>query len=501
MRVGIIAVQHESNTFLDGSTSWDDFVADVVAEGDRVRDVFGEAHHEIGGFFAGLDELDIEAVPLFVARAIPSGVIGRETAERLVERVEQAAHQARRLDGLLVAPHGAAVSELDRDFDGCWLQRLRRIVGPRVPVVATLDLHANVSKRMIEACQATIAYHTNPHVDQRERGIEAARLLGRALTSGSPLTQCAALLPLAVGLEKQNTAEQPSRWLYQTAGAAQHHGGPCAVSPLLGFPYADVAEMGGSVIVVTENDRKLARDTCIQLARDWWARRSQFTSSGLSAADAIERASRLAGPVGLLDMGDNVGGGSPGDGTVIAHEVVRRGGPRTLVCLYDPEMAARAAKVGVGGTVDQWRIGGKHDTLHGEPLTVNGTIAALTDGKFHESEVRHGGKSDYDMGTTAVIETNKGLTLIVHSVRTPPFSAGQVTSTGVDPRMFQVIVLKGVQAPIAAYRPFCRTFLHVNTPGVTTTDLRRLEYVHRRRPLYPFEGETTWDQTIIAEGA
>jgi microcystin degradation protein MlrC len=113
-------------------------------------------------------------------------------------------------------------------------------------------------------------------------------------------------------------------------------------------------------------------------------------------------------------------------------------------------------------------------------------VRSLHDGRFSESEVRHGGKAEYDMGKSAVIETDD-LTLLVHSIRTPPFSLNQLTSCGLDPGKFRMIVVKGVNAPLAAYGPVCRTFIRVDTPGVTMADMTCLPFVHRRRPLFPFE--------------
>ncbi len=259
--------------------------------------------------------------------------------------------------------------------------------------------------------------------------------------------------------------------------------------------------MGSSLIVVANDDRRSAQATCEELARVWWERRAEFDAQGLSPEEAVERATSLPGPVGLLDMGDNVGGGSPGDGTIIARVILERGGPPSVVCLCDPEAVQEVASMEIGSRVENWMVGAKCDRRHGEPLSISGTLLAKTDGRFQETGVRHGGKTDYDMGPTVVVESDRGLTLVVHSHRTPPFSAGQITSTGLDPRQFQIIILKGVQAPIAAYTPICRSFLRVNTPGVTTTDLHKLDYQHRRRPLYPLEDSASWSDEVIVEGA
>src|SRR5262245_38288355 len=180
MRVGVVALMHESNTFIRGTTTLADFEADLLLEGEAVREKLSDAHHEVGGFFEGLSAADLEAVPILAARALPYGPISAETATTLVNRLLRALAGAGRLDGLLVAPHGAAVAENEPDFDGYWLTQVARELGTGVPIIGTLDLHANVSPRMVQACNALIAYRENPHLDQRARGREAAALMDRS---------------------------------------------------------------------------------------------------------------------------------------------------------------------------------------------------------------------------------------------------------------------------------------------------------------------------------
>ena len=144
-----------------------------------------------------------------------------------------------------------------------------------------------------------------------------------------------------------------------------------------------------------------------------------------------------------------------------------------------------AAVAGAGGSFEGM-VGGKTDRLHGNPLTFKGRVRSVHDGVFFEDQVRHGGQSRFDMGKTAVIESER-LTLLVYSLRTPPFSLNQLTSCGIDPVQFRIVVAKGVNAPLAAYSPVCRTFIRVDTPGVTTAAMTRLPFKQRRRLLFPFE--------------
>ena len=167
-RVGIIALLHESNTFLDEPTTLDHFRSNLLTTGQGVIDAFRGSQHEVGGFIEAMsDQPEIELVGIFGARAMPYGAITTECWQTLMEQLEHALRSSLPLDGLLVAPHGATVAIPAPDADGDWLQRVRKIVGPEMPIIGTLDLHANVSPLMAQQCNALFGYRTNPHLDQK----------------------------------------------------------------------------------------------------------------------------------------------------------------------------------------------------------------------------------------------------------------------------------------------------------------------------------------------
>lgn len=496
MRVGIVSLMHESNTFAAGRTPLSAFERDRLLAGDAVREALAGTHHEVGGYFERLDAEGIEAVPVFAAWTMPSGVVEASAAEELTRRLLTAVEATGPLDGWLVAPHGAAVAEGEPDFDGHWLTRFRELVGPRVPVVGTLDLHANLSTRMVASADAWFAYRTNPHLDQRDTGVKAARLLARTLGGEVRPTTAAAFPPLVVNIEAQATAESPCRELAAVADDIRHRPGVLAVAVLLGFPYADVPEMGAALTVTTGGDPELAKRYAAELAGWWWDRHEAFSGKLISVSEAVRRAAVEPGPVCLLDMGDNVGGGGPADSTILAHELIRQRVGPAFVCLNDPEAVAKCAALGVGGS-GTLSVGGKADDRHGTPIAAAFTVRGLFDGVFEETEARHGGLRRYDQGPTAVVESDSGLTVMLTSRRTAPFSLRQLTAFGVDPAGFQVLVAKGVHAPVAAYAPVCRTLIRVNTPGVSSADLSHFDFRHRRRPLYPFEPDTDWTPTAV----
>lgn len=491
MRVGIIALLHESNTFISKPTRLEHFRQDTLLTGEAIRERMGNTHHEVSGFFEGLKSAQIEAVPIFAARAIPFGPVTAEAFDQLQEMMFASLRDAPSLDGLLIAPHGATVAESHRDADGHWMAELRKRVGATLPIIGTLDAHANLSPQMVESTDALIAYRTNPHLDQLARGVEAATLMARTLRGEIRPTQAAVFPPLAINIERQLTSEPQLVPLYEAADRMLDQPKVLSNSILLGFPYADVEDMGSSAVVVTDGDSALAAELARELGDAMWNRRDEFVGQMISIDEALDRASTLEGPVCLLDMGDNIGGGSPADSTHLAHAISARGDGNAFVCLYDPESVAQAAAAGVDSQLAM-RLGGKTDRMHGEPLEGTFRVLGLHEGKFVESQPRHGGFTHCDQGPTAVVRSDRGVTVMLTSKRMPPFSLQQLISCDLDPARFHLLVAKGVNAPVAAYAPVCPHLIRVNTPGCTTADMVTLDFQHRRRPMFPFEMDTTW---------
>lgn len=491
-RIGIVALIQESNTFLSRKTTFADFENDVLVHGEDVRAKFEGAPHEIGGYFEGLKGKDVEVVPIFAARAYPFGNIIAADFLKLVGMLLDALKKSLPLDGLLVAPHGATVSEAAPDADGYWLSEVRKLVGPKMPIIGTLDPHVNLSPLMVASVNAFTSYRTNPHIDQKQRGLEAADLLLRTLKGEIKPTHAACFPPMAINIERQCTDEAPLSKLVAKVAAVRQQPKVLSSSLMLGFPYADVPEVGSAVSVVTDNDPELAQRLADELGREMWSMRHELAGNLISIPDAVAMVPKSAQPVCLLDMGDNVGGGGPADGTLVAHELIKQNVLPSFVCIDDAEAVQQAEAAGVGKKV-KLLIGGKTDNLHGTPLAGEFTVKSVSDGVYHESEVRHGGFTKFDQGRTAVVTTDAGLTVMITSRRSLPFSIKQLTSFGIEPKNFQALVAKGVNAPLAAYKPVCPTIIRVNTPGVTTADMNFLTFHTRRKPMYPFDREMNWN--------
>ena len=486
-RLGIMGLLHESNTFVSERTTRGNFEAASLETGDAIVDTWAQRTHEIGGFFAGCARRGFEPVPVLAGDAMPSGTIASNTFADLVGEMLHGVERAGHLDGILLAQHGAAVAEDFPDADGEVVSQLRRLVGPELPIVMTLDPHANVSQRMIQGTSATVAYRTVPHVDQKECGLEAVRLMEKILRGGARPVQALAMPPLLINVRNHNTAEEPAAGLIRDLEKVCERTNVLSASLCFGYAWADVAEMGTSFIVVADGDEVVARAGVDWLVQQAWERRGDYVWELPTLEQAVGTASsRPEQTVVLSDIGDNIGAGAPGDGTFLLQEILRQGVDNALVVLCDPEAVRQCQSAGVGNEITV-RVGGKTDDRHGSPVTISGRVRGLADGKFFDARARHWGRNDYDQGLTAVVETGASHTIVLTSLRMCPFSIEQVRSLGIDPQDKKLITVKAVIAPRAAYEEVTDAFVLVDTPGASSANLNDFDFRHRRHPMFPFE--------------
>jgi microcystin degradation protein MlrC len=484
MRIAIGGFMHESNTFASLPANLQRFREGSLAYGDAVIPVWQDAHHEVGGFIEGATRFGYEAVPVAMAWATPAGPVADEFFDHFTDALVTGFKLAR-ADGVLLALHGAMVTPKHPDADAETLRRVRAALGPKVPLAVTLDFHGNVSPQMAETANVLVGYQTYPHVDQRPRGLVAAQILTRAV-KGEVRPVChVAKPPMLLNLLGQDTAREPMAGLMRQARAAESLPGVLSVSLMAGFPYADVPEMGASVIAVTDGDRAEAKNVAEELADAMWAVREQLNVVSPQPEEAVKKALACTKtPALLIDLGDNIGGGSAGDGTVLLAELLKQHATGFVVPIYAPAAVEQAKAVGVGGPVEV-TVGGSTGPLHGPPVRLRGLVRSLHDGKWVEAEARHGGRRQNDQGHTAVLDLADGNLLVLNTLRTPPFSLGQLTSLGIDPTVAKAIVVKAAVAYKAAYAPVGGTIIEVDTPGLTAINAARFEYRRIKRPMYP----------------
>jgi microcystin degradation protein MlrC len=485
-RIALLGIYHESNTFIGHPTTLENFKDSHWLMGEDIIKEYKNSFHEIGGMLEVMEKHNAEVVPVMFAEATPGGIVTKETYEHLLHEMLGTLEQHLPVDACLVIPHGAGVAEGYDDMDGHWLTALRKMVG-NIPVVGTLDPHANVSFKMTEATDALISYKTNPHIDQRATGMAAAEILLKYLKKQVRPVQHFVQAPVAISIEQQNTSLHPCSTLLGLAASVARQDDILAVSLLLGFPYADVADMGSGFIIVSDN-----------LSHDELATKGNYLLSALTGMkeDCVGEMKTIDSilptldenekPVLLLDMGDNIGGGSPGDSAYLLHAIENFGIYACLICIFDPAAVEIASGHQTGETFEL-AFGNITAREGGTAYSTQVELISKGDGKFTEKKPRHGGQVNFDMGKIVVLRTAKGNTVMLNSLRVPPFSLNQVTSFNIHPQDFDVIIAKGVNAPIAAYSAVCPTIIQVNTPGVTQADMTLFDFQKRRHPLFPFE--------------
>lgn len=526
MRLAILGLCHESNTFSRVPADYQQFEASGIDRGDGIVRRYRDSTTHLAGFLEAADALGFEAVPLTYAQTGPMGPITADAYDRLTAEMFGQLRGQGPWDGVLIANHGAAVTERHEDMDGAFSRAVRDIVGPDVPVGICLDMHANLSAEVVAATDVCLVWRTNPHLDPRVRGRKTAELVFHAARGDIRPRQALVAPPLVVNIVRQFTAEEPMRGIVEDCLAANERPGILDTSVAEGYPYADVPHMGMGWVAIADGDQAAAEAAARWMAGRAWRRRAALNAPVPSVQEALElavahyrgprrrgdaddvatdgspmgapssanedgRAPR-SGPIVLMDVGDNIGGGAPADSTHILEEAIRMGVDGLLQTLYDPEAVGACIGAGVGAEVSL-EVGGKTDDRHGRPVLVRGTVRAITDGRWEDPGPTHSGYRFYDAGPSVRLDTAHGHTLLLTSRREGNTSRQQMYSIGIEPETYRIVVAKGVVSPRPAYQPIAGEVILVNSPGVTSADLSTFTYHRRRVPLYPFEPGVSWE--------
>jgi microcystin degradation protein MlrC len=410
----------------------------------------------------------------------------------LIQRLQEAAP----LDGVLLVLHGAMVAEGQDDCEGDILQRVCEAAS--CPVVSVLDMHGSLTEAMVNAADGLVAFNQNPHLDTYERGLEAAALLRRILEDRVQPSKALVRLPLLLNALATGTARLPLRAVHEQAASFRQDARVLNISVMGGFAYSDVCDAGVSILVTTDNDPALAQEMAQALAQVAWQHREAARDTGVSVEEAVRHAVHVTTfPVVLAGIGDNVGGGSPGDGTVLLRALLEADAQDAVVLLADAAVVEQAAQAGVGAEIDV-SVGGKVDHWHGEPVLVHGVVELLSDGRFTT-----GGKDHFsniygtavEMGRCARLRCG-GITLLLTERKTPPGDLEQLRSQGIMPEAQKIIVVKSTIAFRSAYEPIAAQIIEVDTPGLCATSLQNFPYQKLCRPRFPLDDfDQSYDPT------
>ncbi|HEY7158126.1 MAG TPA: M81 family metallopeptidase [Gemmataceae bacterium] len=494
MRIAIGQLWQETNTFNPLATTRDDFEQfGIVRSGELVEQMADT--NELGGFIHSLRSWpeQPEIVGLVRLPAWPSGAADADTFAWLRQEMVDALRRALPVDALLLALHGALVAEEAPDVEGAVLHALRETIGPEVPLVATLDLHANITERMVRAADALVLYHTAPHIDVFETGQRGAAVLRRILVEGARPVTAFQKMPLVVPAERANT-QDPSSVSYAVRERLQTlERDPRILSAGLATvqPWLDIPDLGSSVVIVTDGDIILARRACAEIAAEVWGRRRDYLPELVSVADGVRIAHENAeGLVVLSDSADATTSGAPGDSNWVLRELLKKDWPRpVLVTLVDADVVTAAQHRGVGAEMTV-ELGGKRDRRFSQPLTVTARVHHLFEARFLLSG--HIARNmPIDMGPCAVLRRGQ-VHILITSRSGPHFAPELFRTAGLDPFAASVLVAKSPCGFRAAYESHARTIVVVRAPGCAPSDFWNYEYRRIPRPLWPWDEIATW---------
>jgi microcystin degradation protein MlrC len=486
MKVLFGGLIQESNTFNPQPSTLDLFEPQQL-EGAALLTFEGRAN-ELSGFIQVGRQAGANLVPLTFASAVSGGRLNREAHRSLSADLERAVHANLPCDGVLLALHGATVAEGEDDVCGDLLERLRKLLGPDVPLVVSLDLHANVTKKMLQSATALVSYRTFPHTDFFETGQRAARLLFGILETAARPQSCWVKLPMITPAENQQTSSGPMQDLFAAALEGEQAGRSICTSLFPVQPWLDLPDLGWSVVVIGDDLQTVQREAN-RLARLAWSRRHDFnadlTPPETAARIALDPATPR--PLVLSESADSPGAGATATGVVGLRGLLEAGVHHRHTVFYPVVDAASVALcldagVGTNITLD---VGHHLDTRYGLPLRVSGTVTHLSSGEF-EFGPGYAPGTFGQMGRCAVL-TIEGLSLLISERAVFTGDPAMYRSVGLEPTRADVVMVRSASQFRAGYEPIAGQILLLDTPGDSTARLEKLPFIHRPKPLFPFE--------------
>ena len=486
-RILIGEFKHETNTFCSRKTELDDFRSRFLKIGEEMVSFFSGTRVEIGGFLDACRDRKMEAVPTVAANATPGGIVTEEAFRFISEELLRKCREEKgHYDGILLSLHGAMVTESTLDGEGDLLASIREATGPDVPILATLDLHANVSGKMAGLADAFFPYKSYPHVDQYDRAYEAGMCMADLLEGKKrPLMRMARLPVMIAALQ---SAQEPLKSIYERMAAWEREPNVIHVGFLHGFSWADTPCTGISVLAVTNDDEELAERIAANMGKEILEKRASFLKPMTGIEEAVRRAMAAPeGPVILADPSDNPGGGGTADGTHILRRLLGEKAENVGVALiHDPETVERAVEAGVGTELEV-ALGGKVEAreIYGDPIRTRALVRTITDGVFTNKGPMARGVENR-LGRTVVLRIG-GIDVIVTEKRIQPWDPEIFRRMGIEPRDKKILLLKSSMHFRAAFGEFAREIIEVDAPGLLSSNFRNFSYTNLRRPIFPLD--------------
>ncbi|MFD2262479.1 M81 family metallopeptidase [Lacibacterium aquatile] len=482
LRIAVGGFQHETNSFAPSNATFEDFVRPGgwpgLLHGDELFDGVAGINLPIAGFIKEAGRRRAALIPLLWASAEPSGPVTDHAYERIVAMLLSDLASAGPVDAVYLDLHGAMVTEGLEDGEGELLRRVRAIVGKTVPIVVSLDLHANVTRAMVDHSDLLLAFRTYPHVDMADIGARAAQRLIE--TTGKWDGKAFRQLPYLIPITAQCTLSEPMAGFYRLLEQIEGEtGADLSFTP--GFPPADITDCGPAIFASAPSqaqaDQAVERLTQALLDAEPIFARERVRTVAEGVTEAVELARSASRPIILADTQDNPGAGSSSDTTGLLRALLdAKIENAALGLFYDPEAALACHKAGVGAkiTLD---LGGK-GTPGDSPLHVTGEVRAIGDGVFAGSGPMWEG-STLHLGPMAALRV-EGVDIAIGSIRQQPSTQAIFRHVGIDPTAARILVLKSSVHFRADFQPIAEQILVVAAPGLNAADPAALPYTRLR---------------------
>jgi microcystin degradation protein MlrC len=434
---------------------------------------------------------DLTLIPAYGARSTSAGPLAQESFDRIAsEFLSAIQHHASNIDACYFAMHGAMGTTEELDPEGYLLQEARQILGPDIPIVLSLDLHGILTARMLTHSNGLALYHTYPHVDFADTGTRSAKLLLRILDENIKPIVARVKVPVLVRGNELITETGVFGQSIRYAQQLEKQEGILAAGMMIGNPFTDVPELCTQSVVVTDNDPELAKREALQMAQDFWSRRSQMQPTFTSIEEAINQAKKSKGPFIFTDAADAPSSGAPGDSNALLAALIEHNYQgQVLLPIVDAPAVQKAFEAGVGNSVTV-ELGGTLDTRF-PPVKIEAVVDILSQGQF----VSESWGTIQNAGPTAVLK-NDHYTIVVVSRSISFVDRSIFLGHGQDPKQFDVIIVKSPHCQYHFFDEWAKENFNIDAPGATSANLKTLGHTICQRPMYSLDEGVTFDPQV-----
>ena len=482
-KIVIASFLQETNTFSPNKTTLSDF---NFSEGNDFYLNALKEKTEVKGFISILKKEKVKIIPLMGGWAVSSGKIKKKDFKIIINKFLLSIKKIKKFDGLLLALHGSCAAEGCDSVDSYLIEKIRNIIGNKIPIMISLDLHANITRSMQKNTNAIVGYKTCPHTDIYETGKKTAELMISRLKNKIKPKTILQKLPMITQAENHLTDRGIFKKLIQKTKKYEKIPNILSVSIFAMQPWLDVKEAGWAITIVANNDDLKAKKLAKMLAEEVWSERFSFLLKLPTPSNALKYGMTIkGGPITLGEGADATMGGSTGDGLWILKSILKNklDKQKCAVVVVDKQAVSKAIKLGLNKTI-RLKIGGSLNHTYNQPINIFGKIIKISNGIFTYKGKVYTGRT-VNMGNAVVIKINN-VNLLVAEKSMPTTDPEMYRSQGIEPSKMKFVVVKSPLGLWTEYEPISKAVISVDTPGSCRADLTKLPFKKIPKSFFPF---------------